>query len=124
MTTAVAEPLTPAAQAILDALAEAGPMTRPALAEATGQAIGPLGTRLAVLAEANLVRIGAELVGLPHQSLEDWRPDEAAEYKRRQELWRRQGLLMLTLGEIDDAYLAQQLRLLAIRLYGHRRCAR
>lgn len=108
-------------RSILDTLQRNGPMTRQQLAAATNQPTGPTGTRVAQLAARGLVKAGAELVALPRQQAEPWRPDVEAEHERRRELWQRRGLLTLTLDEVPDGYLAQQLRVLAVQLYGQRR---
>ena len=94
MTTAVAELLTPPARAILAAL-EAGPMTRQALSEAIGQPLGSVGTRLVTLAARGLVQIGGDMVALPGQPIDPWRPDRERIHEERRQQWQEAGLITL-----------------------------
>jgi hypothetical protein len=121
MTTAVAGPLTPVARLIIDALEECGPLSRQELAALLGQSPGGIGTRLCGLAkEGKIVLAGDDMVGLPHQPLSPWMPDEERIRAQRRWLWRAHGVLTVALHEVDDGYLAQQLHALAVQLYGRR----
>jgi hypothetical protein len=95
-------------------------MTRQALAKATGQPIGPVGTRLAQLAARGLVNVGAELVALPGQQAEPWRPDAEREHERRRQAWLQRGLVVIAPAEANDPFLAERLHCWACSRYGRR----
>jgi hypothetical protein len=121
-TNATAEPLSQAARLILDALKECGPLSRQELATLLGETRTAIGTRLYLLARDGLVALAADdTVALAGQRLDSWLPDEERVHQQRRWLWQTQGLVTLVLDEVPDAYLAQQIRVLAVQLYGRRR---